>query len=55
MCRCTSDGVALLQVSKNVPQRLKPSSKHVFTARLKPCPSSKVFPTLTGVLYLTYK
>jgi hypothetical protein len=26
---------------KSVPQRLKPSSAQVFTARLKPCPSLK--------------
>jgi len=30
-----------LQLSKSVPQRLKPSSKHVFAARLKPCPDTK--------------
>jgi hypothetical protein len=30
-----------LNVPKSVPQRLKPSSAQVFTARLKPCPSLK--------------
>jgi hypothetical protein len=33
-----------LWVAKSVPQRLKPSSSELFAARLKPCPSSRVFP-----------
>ena len=33
-----------LWISKNVPQRLKPSSSRPFTAQLNPCPSSRVFP-----------
>jgi hypothetical protein len=34
-------------VPKSVPQRLKPSSTRKFTARLKPCPSFRVFPHLS--------
>ena len=42
-----------LQVLKSVTQRLKPSSKHAFTARLKPCPSfERLFPSLLGSVKL---
>jgi hypothetical protein len=39
--------------SKNVPQRLKPSSARTITARLNPCPSfDSLFPSLSGAVQI---
>ena len=48
-CQPSLDAHFPLQVLKSVPKGMKPSSKHAFTAQLKPCPSFESLPNLSRV------